>query len=514
MISYHESGFQLRLLCRVRGSVLPRACAVALIVAAVSGFLKAYALLDLVASNSSTLTNPFDESETIIPLVEETAPQMFMGFSSILGFILVFRSNQSMMRLTHGLQEIYGMSARWAEACRAIIAFSNTSPLDEYDISVFQRLVVQIFSMLHSSAMQDISGDPTARFTVIHAGTLDDESLELLESTDGHQKRLRSDVVHQWITELIVEHMHTGVLKHIPPPVLTRVFQEIAQGNQGFQSALTITNVPVPLPYSQLSIAMLCIYSLVMPYFSIKMTNHWYLSALMSFLMIASMCAVHLIAVEIEQPFQDDPNDLPMHEIHDRMNECLTLLLDKRVHRVPRFTETARISMDDKPVEVAEHSRIKSFYGARLSQIPNASLRGSQITHVYSMDSQKTDAASEPFSHTQLRVSGETHDGISMENNYLPALLSQMHLPQDCEKSSLDACTIVGLEPSRDLSCASFSSTDDCGSTLSCPPHSTKATQKQVLRLESQPVTSAAPVPAFRPKVDDSPLLISLGQSY
>ena len=44
---------------------------------------------------------------------------------------------------------------------------------------------------------------------------------------------------------LIVDSMHAGIL-NVPPPILTRSFQEISQGMLKAHEALKIVNVPYP----------------------------------------------------------------------------------------------------------------------------------------------------------------------------------------------------------------------------------------------------------------------------
>jgi len=47
--------------------------------------------------------------------------------------------------------------------------------------------------------------------------------------------------------------------------------------------------------------------------------------------------SVHYIAVEIELPFGDDPNDLPLEDIHKKFNENLMMLLQPHAQHVPEL---------------------------------------------------------------------------------------------------------------------------------------------------------------------------------
>merc|ERR1719276_523087 len=58
----------------------------------------------------------------------------------------------------------------------------------------------------------------------------------------------------------------------------------------------------------------------------------------MSFLVVSSMWSLYYIALEIEQPFGEDSNDLPVAEMQADMNRSLSLLLEKQVQCPPKFS--------------------------------------------------------------------------------------------------------------------------------------------------------------------------------
>jgi len=65
----------------------------------------------------------------------------------------------------------------------------------------------------------------------------------------------------------------------------------------------------------------------------------WYWCGLCSFLSCFALWSVNYIASEIEQPFGDDPNDLPMHEMQSYMNRTLLMLLERQAQVIPSFVE-------------------------------------------------------------------------------------------------------------------------------------------------------------------------------
>merc|ERR1712048_652373 len=64
-------------------------------------------------------------------------------------------------------------------------------------------------------------------------------------------------------------------------------------------------------------------------------TPYW--SATVTFVVIFSFWSINYIAVELEMPFGDDLNDLPLYDMQRDMNGSLRTLIEERAQRVPTF---------------------------------------------------------------------------------------------------------------------------------------------------------------------------------
>jgi len=202
---------------------------------------------------------------------------------------------------------------------------------------------VRLFSMLHAAALNQVEKSKVEAFDVIDNGNLDDESLALLEHVDNEASDAscgKSNVIHAWIEHEIIKNMSDGVLCHIPPPILTRVFQELATGNQELNEALAITHVPFPFPYVQMASAMLIVHTIMTPVVITNIMEGYVATFLVSFLTVATLWAINLVAAEIQQPFGNHSNNLPMTQMHDRLHQGLILLLDGRLNRSPHIPAT------------------------------------------------------------------------------------------------------------------------------------------------------------------------------
>merc|ERR1719210_1142026 len=60
-------------------------------------------------------------------------------------------------------------------------------------------------------------------------------------------------------------------------------------------------------------------------------------AGVLSFVVIFAFWGINYIAVELEQPFGDDPNDLPLHDMQADLNKSLIALLHPCAQHAPDF---------------------------------------------------------------------------------------------------------------------------------------------------------------------------------
>merc|ERR1712176_1662693 len=128
------------------------------------------------------------------------------------------------------------------------------------------------------------------------------------------------------LQSLITDSHDKGILK-IPPPILSRVYQTISRGFVNLLNAKKITDTKFPFPYVQLMTGLLLVLSLSMPFVITSIIQSKVLAAIFTFLPLFGMFALDFIAMELENPFGTDANDLPLKHFQHEMNNCLMMLL-------------------------------------------------------------------------------------------------------------------------------------------------------------------------------------------
>jgi len=119
-----------------------------------------------------------------------------------------------------------------------------------------------LFSLLHACALECLTDISHREFPILDVEGLDQEHLNFLIQLRG---RLRVDVVSQWIIACMVDSMKSGVVA-VPPPIFTRVYQQLERSKQEFSQVIQLMDIPFPFPYAQAAKILLLLYCVVVPY--------------------------------------------------------------------------------------------------------------------------------------------------------------------------------------------------------------------------------------------------------
>eukprot|EP00927_Polykrikos_kofoidii_P008906 TRINITY_DN13711_c0_g2_i1.p1 TRINITY_DN13711_c0_g2~~TRINITY_DN13711_c0_g2_i1.p1 ORF type:complete len:632 (-),score=96.36 TRINITY_DN13711_c0_g2_i1:45-1808(-) len=317
MIEYNSGYFGLAFAWQFEGSVFPRACMWALPTAL------------LAACFQSLLNTTEDDPEWI-----HGVSTVWSGFSFSLGFLVVFRSNQAYARFWEGATLLNQMRGTWFHAIASLVCFLSADEDKALDTALYRQFCVRLASMLHCCALQQVCELSDDFLEIFSTDGIEQESLRfLLRSND------RVEVLINWIHRLILDGQ-TANLIVAASPVLTRVFQELSDGIVHLNDVKKIRQIPFPFPYAQMIACMLVVHTFMTVMLASFTLKNSALAGVTTFSVNASFWALYYIASEIDQPFGDDSNDLPIDEIQQDFNISLLQLLDPLGVRVPSFRLT------------------------------------------------------------------------------------------------------------------------------------------------------------------------------
>eukprot|EP00927_Polykrikos_kofoidii_P052667 TRINITY_DN4657_c0_g1_i5.p1 TRINITY_DN4657_c0_g1~~TRINITY_DN4657_c0_g1_i5.p1 ORF type:complete len:658 (-),score=76.91 TRINITY_DN4657_c0_g1_i5:299-2272(-) len=386
MILYDAGDYHLGFIWSLQGSTLPKAATFGLPSAGMALIWR-------------WLLNTYPKQMT--PYVNMNVSVSWSIFTVVLGMLLAFRTNKAYARFWEGTTLVQQMRAEWFEACSNLMAFSKmailkdpTNPLVKQKSLSFGFTLVRLVSLMHGAALRQVTGGDGEEFDVLDVGGLDDESLDYMNGDCAIHDVNRVEVLLHWVQVLITDSIHEGILV-TPPPILTRSYQTLSRGMVNLHNVRKLADVPFPFPLSQMLIVLLLIQSVVTPIFVSQLIEGYFGVMVLAFLPTFGMWSITFVSGELEQPFGQDPNDLPLCELQYEMNNSLLMLLDDRAARPPTLKQDAIMDVDvlrahlgdhgstteilgnSEPVGIMTRKTVGSIVAKRKSQRPEGAERGS-----------------------------------------------------------------------------------------------------------------------------------------
>lgn len=134
-------------------------------------------------------------------------------------------------------------------------------------------------------------------------------------------------VAHLWVQEFVArEFTSGGAFGGVAPPIVSRIFQYNSDCMLGYNQARKVATCPFPFPHAQLftyfgAIAVIDVVVLVSSY-----VNSVYVGAPLVFLTLMALLGLQEVAREMERPFRNTPNDVPIVTLQAQFNEALLVI--------------------------------------------------------------------------------------------------------------------------------------------------------------------------------------------
>lgn len=332
MIEYAED-WKCSLLFRCQGSVSIRA-----------GYFALPAALMCLGLQIADEFNPGLKDELGLHLIDKG--QVWTACVSVLSLLLAFRTNTSMSRFWEGTTLLHRMRGEWFDSISCLVTFSRASLANRREeVMAFRHLIVRLMSLCHGSALAEISNLDTDSIRTIDPVGLDDKTLLYLQECRDALHFNRVEVILDLLQTSIVVNFDNGIL-NIPAPILSRVFQTLSRGFVNLLNAQKIAVTRFPFPFAHLIATTLLIVTAVTPFYMATVVESKIWAPLFTFIPIFGLTSLNLIAIELEMPFGQDTNDLPIHLFQDRINDCLLMLLQDGADLIPGIDRRRRLRFE------------------------------------------------------------------------------------------------------------------------------------------------------------------------
>eukprot|EP00930_Biecheleria_cincta_P046469 TRINITY_DN3204_c0_g1_i1.p1 TRINITY_DN3204_c0_g1~~TRINITY_DN3204_c0_g1_i1.p1 ORF type:complete len:620 (-),score=110.06 TRINITY_DN3204_c0_g1_i1:110-1714(-) len=117
----------------------------------------------------------------------------------------------------------------------------------------------------------------------------------------------------------------------VAPPIQSRMYQELSNGMLGFSNVLKIADVPFPFPHAQIIMVLVLLWMCLIPIFMMVFTKSLVAGPILSLFLGMSTWAFNELAIELEDPFGLDANDLSLQDFHLRFLLSIKEIYDSAV---------------------------------------------------------------------------------------------------------------------------------------------------------------------------------------
>ena len=152
-------------------------------------------------------------------------------------------------------------------------------------------------------------------------GGVSENEIAFLQKARGASAK--TTLAWSWLSEFIIREHLAGSLGAVGPPIISRIFQFLSDGMIFYNHARKIMFIPFPFPHAQLTAVFTATLMLVVPLIMGEFTSYLWLGAVLTFLTVTCLFGLHEVAKELENPFRNVPNDIPLCTFLAQLNESL-----------------------------------------------------------------------------------------------------------------------------------------------------------------------------------------------
>lgn len=152
-------------------------------------------------------------------------------------------------------------------------------------------------------------------------GGVSDAEMDQLSLARGPEAKVA--LCSKWLQEFITREYLAGSTGGVAPPIISRLYQFVSDGTIGFNQCRKISQIPFPFSHFQLTTIFIGVCVFVFPLLYYSYVNNVTFACVLNFVTVMCFVGVNEVARELEQPFRNVPNDLPLTTFQAQFNEAL-----------------------------------------------------------------------------------------------------------------------------------------------------------------------------------------------
>jgi len=155
-------------------------------------------------------------------------------------------------------------------------------------------------------------------------GNVSDAEIELLQAVRGPQAKV--SLCSMWLQEFLSREYLNGSTGNVAPPIISRVYQFISEGMSGYNQARKVAYIPFPFPHAQITTLFVLVIVGFIPVLMLTFLADPVFGFILNLITVMCFTGLHEVARELENPFQNVPNDIPLNNFQAQFNEALMVM--------------------------------------------------------------------------------------------------------------------------------------------------------------------------------------------
>lgn len=197
-------------------------------------------------------------------------------------------------------------------------------------------------------------------------GGVSDAEIRFLQMARGPSAK--TQLCWYWLTEFVIREHLNGSTGKVGPPIISRVIQFLSDGMIFYNHARKIMFIPFPFPHAQISVIFVLVAIPAVAFLMDQFADNVILGSVLSFLSVACLSGIHEVAREMENPFRNIPNDIPVVTFQAQFNEALIVMYSG--YHPDHFWDPTK--HDHHPSEPPSKDRKR--YGSRIQKTTRGSM--------------------------------------------------------------------------------------------------------------------------------------------
>lgn len=136
----------------------------------------------------------------------------------------------------------------------------------------------------------------------------------------------KTQLCWHWLSEFITREHLAGSLGRVGPPIISRIVQFLGDGMAFYNHGRKIMSIPFPFVHAQLSAVFVMVMIVLIPFLMDNYCPDYWTGAILTFLSVMCLSGIHEVARELENPFRNVPNELPVVTLMAEYNEALLIM--------------------------------------------------------------------------------------------------------------------------------------------------------------------------------------------